>query len=159
MIAKKAADQSVAMAMESCKDQFKWDRWNCPTNDFHIKRDSSTLDREAAFVKSISLAALIYTAAKNCYRDENKDCACTKNIENQRNVYEIDRANAKEVKCINQMVSSIAILNSFSQQNNEQNHLDILGYAQQHNSRAIRTVSGMFCLNNISYLKIKYKFL
>uniref|UniRef100_A0A1I8MVG5 Protein Wnt n=1 Tax=Musca domestica TaxID=7370 RepID=A0A1I8MVG5_MUSDO len=59
---------SMEMAMENCQRSFKWERWNCPTSDFILRRaaKSSELDREGAYVEAIATAAIIYTTAKNC---------------------------------------------------------------------------------------------
>ncbi|XP_073823020.1 wnt inhibitor of Dorsal protein-like [Musca autumnalis] len=59
---------SMDMAMENCQRSFEWERWNCPTSDFILRRTtiSPELDREGAYVEAIATAALIYTTTKNC---------------------------------------------------------------------------------------------
>ncbi|XP_013102710.1 wnt inhibitor of Dorsal protein-like [Stomoxys calcitrans] len=59
---------SMEIAMENCQSAFKWDRWNCPSSDFILRRTSKSplMDREDAYVNAISTAALLYTITKNC---------------------------------------------------------------------------------------------
>ncbi|XP_073823007.1 wnt inhibitor of Dorsal [Musca autumnalis] len=73
---------SMDMAMENCQRSFKWERWNCPTSDFILRRASKPeeLDRESAYVEAISTAALIYTISKNCSNGVTADCgSCSNN--------------------------------------------------------------------------------
>ncbi|XP_061399848.1 wnt inhibitor of Dorsal protein-like [Musca vetustissima] len=73
---------SMEMAMENCQRLFKWERWNCPTSDFLLRRSSPSaeLDREGAFVEAIATAALIYTTTKNCSSGITAGCgSCSDN--------------------------------------------------------------------------------
>ncbi|XP_055698092.1 wnt inhibitor of Dorsal protein [Phlebotomus papatasi] len=58
--------KSERLALKNCQEVFRWDQWNCPTEDFFLKKSSNSLDREGAFVKAITVAAVIYTSIKNC---------------------------------------------------------------------------------------------
>lgn len=59
---------SLETAMETCQNSFKWDRWNCPSSDFFLRRTSKSLfmDREDSYVNAITTAAVLYTITKNC---------------------------------------------------------------------------------------------
>ncbi|XP_055526045.1 protein Wnt-8a [Wyeomyia smithii] len=65
---------SIELALSSCRRQFRWERWNCPTMQFVSRRyPDARLDRETAFVRAISSASLIYTYARNCSRGSESD--------------------------------------------------------------------------------------
>uniref|UniRef100_A0A1I8NHL5 Protein Wnt n=1 Tax=Musca domestica TaxID=7370 RepID=A0A1I8NHL5_MUSDO len=73
---------SMEMAMENCQRSFKWERWNCPTSDFILRRSakSAELDREGAYVEAIATAAIIYTITKNCSSGITAGCgSCSEN--------------------------------------------------------------------------------
>lgn len=65
---------SVELAMDNCQKAFAWEKWNCPSNFFLLKRNSNEIDREQAFVNALLRASFIYTLAKNCSQ-ENRDLA------------------------------------------------------------------------------------
>lgn len=67
---------STELALENCKQSFKWERWNCPSHSFLSKRNSNLIDREQAFVKAMITASLIYTVMKNCSRENRENCGC-----------------------------------------------------------------------------------
>lgn len=69
-------EQTAELVLKNCQQQFRWDRWNCPTADFQSKRSSMLLDRETAFVQTFTTAALIYTLTKNCSQGEINGCEC-----------------------------------------------------------------------------------
>ncbi|EDS35641.1 Wnt-8c [Culex quinquefasciatus] len=77
-LASALVSESIELALTSCRSQFRWERWNCPTMQFLTKRNpAGSLDREAAFVRSISTASLIYTYARNCSRGNSYgSCGC-----------------------------------------------------------------------------------
>ncbi|XP_023308877.2 wnt inhibitor of Dorsal protein [Lucilia cuprina] len=59
---------SLETAMETCRNSFKWERWNCPRSDFFLRRTSKSLslDREDSYVNAITTAAVLYSITKNC---------------------------------------------------------------------------------------------
>lgn len=120
--------------MKNCQQQFQWDRWNCPTADFHSKRVSTLLDRETAFVHSISIAALIYTVAKNCSRGEIHGCGCN-------NFREITASGSIKISdCQEQMDFSVMIANKLLEQKHPE-RMDAQSYAMVHNRRVGEIVS------------------
>lgn len=127
---------SVEIALNQCQNQFQWDRWNCPVNDFLSKRSSSSFDREAAFVRSITIAALIYTVAKNCSRGEIKGCDCKHDrlhsLDN--NLWSTVSDCSKKFEFGERMA-----INLFDQTTDKR--LDAQGYANIHNNRAGQIVS------------------
>lgn len=71
---------SLDLAIKNCQYQFQWDRWNCPVQDFLIKKSSTHLDRETAFIKSLAMAAMIYSFARNCSDSSTVGgCGCSIN--------------------------------------------------------------------------------
>lgn len=138
-----ALPQSIEKAKEHCQKQFKWDRWNCPTRDFLNKQASTDLDRETVFVQTISLAALIYTIAKNCVHGEIKGCECNKAVEQKRNSNAVF-IDSETIDCVDQVEFSEKITDSFFEEKEEQQtHVDIIDYARVHNNHAARIVSGI----------------
>lgn len=119
------------MAFDSCQKQFQWDRWNCPHNDFLNKRSTQKLDREAAFVQSISFAASILFILANCSNIENK----INSIDHQRQ--DIENGTFTSIDPIE---FNGKIINYFLQLH-KQTRLDIFTYAKRHNERAAWIVS------------------
>lgn len=69
--------RGVELAVKHCKLQFKHEKWNCPAKDFFAKQQNPLMDRESAFVQSITVAAIAYSVAKNCSgKDQNSFCGC-----------------------------------------------------------------------------------
>lgn len=66
----------MQLALKHCQHQFKHQPWNCPIEDFIAKQQNPTMDRESAFVQSLSVAAIAYTVAKNCSKEKNSFCGC-----------------------------------------------------------------------------------
>ncbi|KAI1291836.1 Protein Wnt-8b [Halotydeus destructor] len=64
--------------LEECKEQFAWERWNCPQNDFTHVFMSSKLpaNREIAFIHAIINAGIVHTVTKNCSMGQLDNCRC-----------------------------------------------------------------------------------
>lgn len=127
---------SLEIALDSCKKQFHWDQWNCPTTDFLSKRSSPLLDREAAFVQSVKIAALIYTIAKNCSRGEISGCGCG----SYQKIHQGNDLWTSTTHCSDQVDFSEQIAGNLFEQTDD-TRLDAQGYAVIHNNRAGRIVS------------------
>ena len=73
---------SLEMAMETCRNSFKWERWNCPNSDFILRRASQSLfmDPEDSYVNAITTAAVFYTITKTCSSGIIAECdTCSDN--------------------------------------------------------------------------------
>ncbi|XP_055696642.1 protein Wnt-8a [Lutzomyia longipalpis] len=116
---------SEKLALRNCKEIFRWDQWNCPTGDFLQKRTSNILDKEGAFVKALSAAAVIYSSITNC-SGNFMECDCKFNVpvEDESQI----------VKCVDHIIS----LENLLVGNDNSVNIDTQGYAQLHNSRAGR---------------------
>ncbi|XP_066157262.1 protein Wnt-8a-like [Euwallacea fornicatus] len=68
----------MELAIEHCQNQFKWDRWNCPREEFERNTNHVT-SRETAFVKAIIAAGIVHAVTKNCSKGELADCGCNLN--------------------------------------------------------------------------------
>ncbi|XP_013402385.1 protein Wnt-8b [Lingula anatina] len=66
------------MGVEECKEQFKWDRWNCPENTipFFSHGSFKKADKETSFVHAISAAGVMYTLTRNCSMGHFENCGC-----------------------------------------------------------------------------------
>lgn len=85
---------------------------------------------------SISVAALIYTVAKNCSRGEIQGCGC----KHFREIGDNDKVSTKMSDCQEQVEFSERVANEIFDQNN-QPQMDAQGYALFHNKRAAQIVS------------------
>lgn len=135
----------MEIALENCQKQFQWDKWNCPTKDFLLKRSASVLDRETAFVQAITTASLVYTVTKNCSRGELVGCGC-----------DVKKVNEDEFiwsGCSDHVDQAEIIAEHFLEKKPSKRSLDIYGLAELHNSRAGRIVS-IFTIYK-KYKKIK----
>lgn len=86
--------QGMELALKHCQQQFEHEPWNCPVKDFLAKQQQQqrSLDREAAFVQSITVAAIAYTMTKNCsgaagMKDRSGFCECA--FKDKSNVQEV----------------------------------------------------------------------
>ncbi|XP_055848483.1 wnt inhibitor of Dorsal protein [Episyrphus balteatus] len=122
---KETMGPSLELALASCQEGFKWDRWNCPSTDFLSKRNSKHLDRESAYVVTITTAALLYTITKNCSSGGIPGCGCAEDTNNQFAKCSDDTDYAEQVVG--------TILN-----NSQEDSLDVQAYAVLHNNRAAK---------------------
>nr|AXP07341.1 wingless-type secreted protein 8 [Eucidaris tribuloides] len=60
-------------AIEECKYQFRWDRWNCPEASLSSPNQNT---REMSFVHSIASAGVMYSLTKNCSQGAFDKCSC-----------------------------------------------------------------------------------
>lgn len=130
--------QSADLVLKNCQQQFRWDRWNCPTTDFQLKRSSMQLDREAVYVQTLTMAALIYTITKNCSQGEIKGCECN----SVTSLQTFDSDESTTVYDCSEQIEQIGIRiadNLFT--SSIDTRFDAQGYANVHNSRAARIVS------------------
>lgn len=138
---------SVELALENCRTLFKWEPWNCPTTDFLSKKSATLLDRESAFVQTLTIAALIYTVTKNCSRGEIEGCGCNNHhkiryISNDAGEDDGDGAadwSAMRPDCSDQVDASEQITRGLFEQT-PNSRLDAQTYAVIHNNRAARLV-------------------
>lgn len=73
-------------ALASCQHSFKWQRWNCPSQDF-FKRHAAPaaaqeLDREDVFVAAIAMAAIVHQLTHDCANGVIAGCGCSDNALN-----------------------------------------------------------------------------
>lgn len=68
------------VGMNSCKEMFKWHRWNCPETAFHRKYEQAA-SKEMAFAKAIVAAAVVHTITKNCSLGIIEGCGCDTDYE------------------------------------------------------------------------------
>ena len=65
--------------LDECKEQFRWDVWNCPPTMFTQIFNKNNLlpsNRETAFVHAIISAGIVHTIAKNCSKGQFDKCHC-----------------------------------------------------------------------------------
>lgn len=133
---------SMELAISSCQEAFKWDRWNCPSRQFFSKRTSKHIDREQAFVKALTTASLIYGVWKNCSLGNDPNCGCNLNLVDigfsSREFSEFSRSGCSENIIFGEDLSN-SILNI-----KNLSSMDLQTYANWHNSRAGIIVSNPF---------------
>lgn len=131
--------KSSGLALETCQQQFQWDRWNCPHKDFINKRTTNKLDREAAFVQTLTFAASFYFVIMKCSKNGTEEPDFISNRQ-PRN------ADKEMIKCTDSTQFNAKLINGFLQLH-QQTRLDILTYAKKHNERAAWIVSTPFCVS------------
>lgn len=133
-------DHSSDLVLKNCQQQFRWDRWNCPAADFHSKRSSVQLDRETAFVQTLTMAAMIYTVMKNCSFGEIQGCECT-SVTSLQKFETNDDEPATVYDCSDQIEKIGERIAAYLFSTSVDMHFDANAYANLHNSRAARIVS------------------
>ncbi|XP_053285213.1 protein Wnt-8-like [Pleuronectes platessa] len=61
--------------IEECKQQFAWDKWNCPDSATQLK-GLRRATRETSFIQAISAAGVMYTLTRNCSLGDLDNCGC-----------------------------------------------------------------------------------
>ncbi|XP_060524381.1 protein Wnt-8a-like [Cylas formicarius] len=77
------------LALEHCRGVFRWDRWNCPKEEF-ARRAANRTDREAAFSNAILAAGIVHAITRNCSRGEIDECGCASKPPDHPGPYEAD---------------------------------------------------------------------
>ncbi|KAF5277383.1 hypothetical protein FQA39_LY06196 [Lamprigera yunnana] len=70
------------MAMNHCKNVFKWDKWNCPESAFSRRR-KEIATKEQAVVHAIMSASLVHIITTNCSKGILKGCKCSTKVSRQ----------------------------------------------------------------------------
>ncbi|XP_023176519.2 wnt inhibitor of Dorsal protein [Drosophila hydei] len=90
------SSSSLDQAISSCQRSFKWQRWNCPNQDFVKRRTAPTpaqaLDREDVYVAAIALASILHTLTKDCANGLIAGCGCSDNALNMPCAHEPSKA-------------------------------------------------------------------
>lgn len=138
--------EGMELALKHCQLQFQHDPWNCPVKDFLAKQQNPTMDREAAFVQSITVAAIAYTMAKNCSGGEGAmgkrsgfcKCAFAKEMNGVNDVYDCFTNIEGTENELTQIINKLS---------GDQVAYDPQGVMQLQNSRAGLYVSWNFILS------------
>ncbi|CAH1131547.1 unnamed protein product [Ceutorhynchus assimilis] len=77
------------LAFEHCRNVFRWERWNCPTEDFE-RHKQQRANKELAFTQAITAAGIVHAVTKNCSRGEISDCGCNSNFGGTTNSQKVD---------------------------------------------------------------------
>ncbi|RZC10196.1 Wnt-8a [Asbolus verrucosus] len=67
------------MAMDECKNVFKWDKWNCPQSSFS-RQYKQLITKEKAYTDAILAAGIIYSITRDCSQGTIKGCGCSSNL-------------------------------------------------------------------------------
>ncbi|BES91947.1 Hypothetical protein NTJ_04755 [Nesidiocoris tenuis] len=65
------------MALEQCKAQFKWERWNCPELAFATRYDNP-VTKEMAYVSAVTSAGIAHAVTRGCSKGSISACGCIK---------------------------------------------------------------------------------
>lgn len=73
--------EGVQSALDECREQFKWDRWNCPKKLFLdiLQKKYLPPNRELAFLRSLMAASIAVSMSQACSQGTSQECACNKN--------------------------------------------------------------------------------
>jgi hypothetical protein len=105
------------------------------------KRTSHVIDREQAFVKALTTASFIYNIAKNCSKENDKNCVCSDGKQNSSN--DIMWPGCKH----------LFDLNDQEYRNSSKN---AIAFANHHNERAGKVVRQFIRLKFLSVNLIRY---
>ncbi|XP_063244197.1 protein Wnt-8b-like [Bacillus rossius redtenbacheri] len=70
---KQSLGSAMQLALTHCRQQFRWERWNCPEASF-FRRERQVATRETAYVNAIMAAGVVYSVARSCSRGDLEDC-------------------------------------------------------------------------------------
>lgn len=129
-----ALPSSHELALKHCQNQFRWDRWNCPSSDFLSKEKSKHFDRETVFVQSLALASLIFSMVRNCSRNGFEGCQCSVRFDGNH----LDDGLPTCLESLDELVDRIT---GSSERSTAISRLDAQEYARVHNIKAVRIVS------------------
>ncbi|EFA11738.1 protein Wnt-8a isoform X1 [Tribolium castaneum] len=73
------------MAMDECRNVFKWDRWNCPQSAFS-RQNNHLATKEKAYTNAIITAGIIYSITRDCSQGVIKGCGCDPKL--RKNIYQ-----------------------------------------------------------------------
>lgn len=81
--ADEAVTQGASSGLSECRNQFKWDRWNCTHahGDHHLLTSElaqSIGNKESGFLHAIAAAGIVHSIATACSVGNLSDCACDK---------------------------------------------------------------------------------
>ncbi|CAH0559338.1 unnamed protein product [Brassicogethes aeneus] len=65
----------VQLAMDQCKKDFKWEKWNCP-DSFFSRHSLSSTTKETAYTKAILAAGIVHSITKKCSSKLLPGCGC-----------------------------------------------------------------------------------
>ncbi|CAL8262720.1 unnamed protein product [Lota lota] len=71
----KSVQMGTQNGIEECKNQFAWERWNCPDSAVQL-RGMRSATRETSFVHAISAAGVMHTLTRNCSQGDLGNCGC-----------------------------------------------------------------------------------
>ncbi|CAG0912493.1 unnamed protein product [Notodromas monacha] len=72
----KSISAGSRLAAEECKQQFRWEKWNCPKKAFSNIGETSRPNKENAFIHAITSAAVSHTLTRNCTAGHFGHCGC-----------------------------------------------------------------------------------
>ncbi|XP_064631758.1 protein Wnt-8b-like isoform X2 [Lineus longissimus] len=78
MVFSESVAAGAQTGVKECKDQFKWDRWNCPENTFSLFTHNALprANKETSFVHAITSAGVMFTLTRNCSLGDFDKCSC-----------------------------------------------------------------------------------
>lgn len=129
------------MAMDECKNIFKWDRWNCPQSSFS-RQNNQLATKEKAYTNAIITAGIIYSLTRDCSQGVIKGCGCDPNF--SKNIYQ--QHNTKNLErdwtwggCSDDASFGENLVLKLLEDNDENN--DAQAFVSRHNNRIGREVS------------------
>lgn len=69
----------VQKALDECRQQFKWDRWNCPKKAFSdiLSREPLPSNKELALVRALIASGIVLSLIQSCSYGKSSICGCS----------------------------------------------------------------------------------
>ncbi|KAL1492042.1 hypothetical protein ABEB36_012544 [Hypothenemus hampei] len=89
----KVVQAGSLLALEHCQSSFRWDKWNCPKDDFEDK-SNKRLNREFAYIQAIFAAGIVHKITKHCSKGELPNCGCNPKMQSSVAEYVTENKNS-----------------------------------------------------------------
>lgn len=70
--------EGVQLALDECRDKFKWDRWNCPKKAFLdiLDQNAQPANKEVSLTHALIASGIVLSLARSCTYGTENICGC-----------------------------------------------------------------------------------
>lgn len=70
--------EGVQLALDECRDKFKWDRWNCPKKAFLdiLDQNAQPANKEIGLTHALIASGIVLSLARSCTYGSENICGC-----------------------------------------------------------------------------------